>query len=125
MMEGGGVSLRLCGEPRRLRFDWNALGALRSKHGADFQDRINAAMVALDFDVIAEAISVAVGGALTPEAIKANPPAIVPALTALNAAFTAAYHGPDGPRPEGERGPLAAARKIVRAILSAMLSRLG
>ena len=124
MTDGGGVTLQFCGAPRRLRFQWEALGELRSKFGPAFQDRVNEAMVSLDFDVIALALSLGCSGAVTAEQVKANPPAIVPALNALQAAFVAAYHGPDGP-PEERKRPLAVVRRALRTILSKMLSALG
>lgn len=125
MIDGGGVALHLCGAPRRLRFDWKALGELRAAYGAQFQEHVNAALLELDFDVIARALSLGVSGAVTEEAIKADPPPIVPALNALNRAFNIAYHGPDGAPPEAVKRPLAAARRAIRAILSRMLSALG
>lgn len=132
MMDGGGVALHFCGAPRRLRFEWNAFGVLRAKYGgAVFQDNINAGLFSCDFDVIAECLSFGIGGELSAAAIKADPPAIVPAITALHKAFNLAYHGPDGPPKEKPR-PLAMARaalarmrEAARAILSRMLSSLG
>lgn len=93
-----GVSLRLCGEPRRLRFDWNDMCELRKQYGPDFQDKINLAIAELDFETIAKTLSVSCRGELTVAQIMSDPPPIVASIRALTDAFNEAYHGPDMPK---------------------------
>lgn len=125
LANGGCVELALCGSTHRLRMDWNALAALRSQFGPDFQTRINEALMSLDFEVIASCLSVATGGKVASAQIMSAPPPVVPAVRSLHEAFQVAYHGPEG---LASSVPFAPARRLLaklRARLSAIAWRLG
>jgi hypothetical protein len=123
----GAVSLHVCGETRRLRFSWGVLAEFRSQYGPDFQDKINAAVVSLDFEIIARVLAAGLSD-VSHERIMRDSPPIVSTLQAINRAFNVAYHGPSG-EPQSPLGigrrAVAKIREALQAIRSKIRSKLG
>lgn len=115
----GIVELSIGGVKTRLCFTWSVLSQLRELYGTNFEKTIVMATADFDLDKVAEIISVASGGAVTPEFVKEKSPAIVECATAIDKAMTYAFYGSGKPEisPDGikKNGLTTLLRNLLRS----------
>lgn len=91
----GQTEIELGGVKYPLAFTWARIAELRTMYGKAFDQEIIAAISGFDTSVIADVVSVGIGGALTSAQVKELSPALVPVSGAINEALTFAFYGPD------------------------------
>jgi hypothetical protein len=91
----GEVCLHLAGETVAVRYDWDAIGALRTKYGPDWNAIVAGHLAQDDVEDIAFILHVGLGKDTpwTPERIRAESPPLVPVAKAIQKAFNRAYWG--------------------------------
>ncbi len=96
----GDVELQIGGKPHIIRFDWTALSTLKSKFTeADLDQIISGA----DLTSLADLLIIGLTRHhpnMTVQQLTDNPPALMPAIEAVEKALTFAYFGADGPPSE-------------------------
>lgn len=110
----GEVSIDLAGQRRALRFTWSAILELRREFGQDFDQQLSDAMLALDLERIAAAVSIGTGCARS-DVLQASP-AIGPTITAIQEALRLAFHGPTEATARPSAHPIRAAMSRLQAI---------
>ena len=116
----GEVSLDIAGKKYILRYDWNAIGKLKTKFGPDFDQKISRASI--ESDMVIMAVVLAIGlerhhpGKLPVEKIIDLSPPVVPVVDAINKAIVYAYHGTTEVSAQPEENPMMAVRLLKKLI---------
>lgn len=111
-----------------LRFDWHAMGALRSEFGPEWPSTVAVAIDGMDLPVVAKALEIGLmchhRGEWTAEAIMDLSPPLGPTTSALNAAIVRAFTGREVPE-ETTENPLMARLRTLYQQVSALRGRPG
>ena len=93
----GEVTVDIADQTCRLRYDWQAIGALQAALGTDFDKEIGRASMELDLPVIAQALAIGLEkhqpNKFSADILMALSPPVIPMIEALRQAITIAYHG--------------------------------
>ena len=115
----GDVTLKIAGKRNVLRYDWEAIGKLKSELGSEFDREIARAAMEIDLPVIAKALAIGLerhhSGELTEKKIVKISPAVSPTTEAVNRAISFAFHGTEEP-PELENENPTLPEKILNLI---------
>lgn len=96
----GDVELQIGGKPHIIKFDWVALSTLKSKFTEEDLDKI---ISGTDLTSLADLLIIGLNRYhpdMTANQLTDNPPALMPAIEAVEKALTFAYFGADGPPSE-------------------------
>lgn len=110
----GDVTLKMGGRKYLLRYDWEAIGKLKTELGSNFDEIIAAASMEMDLPVIAKALAIGLErhhqGEVTAEKIISMSPPVVKVTDVLNGAITKAFYGDKLPTELTDENPTIAAR---------------
>jgi hypothetical protein len=104
----GEVALRVGARDCTVVYDWHALARLQSELGEDALQQLRMGMDLRVLSVFLAAGLAARHPEMTPDAIMADPPALIPAITAAQTALSLVLWGPDGPpkeKPKAGKNP--------------------
>lgn len=104
----GEVMVETAGGPVPLRFDWRAIGALRSHLGDEWETRMQEALINLDAERLAMILEIG-SGKPADWWLQMSPP-FMPTADAVQRAIGVAFFGPGAP----ERNPMKARALLTR-----------
>lgn len=107
----GDVELKINGVAHTIKFDWHALAVLKSSFTEAQLDKI---LSGTDLTKLATLLAIGLQRHhpnINESHILNNPPALVPAMAAIEKALTFAYFGADGPPVEDDESPAQESEK--------------